>query len=107
MPVDFGNLYAENVPWGIAYTSVELALGGGFAWLGADHMCRGDDCDEWSDAERTGAIALISGYIVVKLVAGTHASFAAQRFNEEHRSFAAPLIVPTTSGAVFGWQGTF
>ena len=107
MPIDFGNLYAENIGWGITYTSVELAVGSGIVWIGADHMCHGNSCEEWSDGERTGMIALISGYIVVKLAAGTHASFAAQSFNEEHRSIAAPLVMPTTSGAVLGWQGTF
>jgi hypothetical protein len=108
MPIDFGNLYAENIAWGIAYTSVELAVGSGIVWIGVDHMCRGSDCaGDWSDAERTGMIALISGYIVVKLIAGTHASLAAQRFNEERRTLAVPLIVPTTGGAVLGWHGTF
>ena len=107
MPIDFGNLYAENLAWGIAYTSGELALGSGILWIGTDHMCHGSNCDDWSDGERTGMIVLISGYIVMKLVAGTHAAFAAQRFNEEHRSYAAPVIVPTKSGALLGWQGTF
>jgi len=87
-------------------TSVDPAVGSGIVWIGVDHRCRGSDSADWSDAERTGMIALISGYIVVKLIAETHASLAAQHFNEERRSLPVPRIVPT-SGAVVGRQGTF
>lgn len=107
MPIDFGNLYAENIPWGIAYTTVELALGGGMLWLAAGHMCHGTECDKWSGGESSGMVALVSAYVIVKLVAGTHASLAAARFNDDRHALAAPVIIPMRNGALLRWHATF
>jgi hypothetical protein len=108
MPIDFGNLYAENVPWGIVYTSAELALGTGILWIGGGHMmCRSSDCDDWTDKERAATIAFVSGYLAVKLAAGTHASFAAERFNREQALLSLPLVVPTRDGATLFWSAAF
>jgi hypothetical protein len=110
VPVDFGNLYAENVGWGIAYTGAEIALSSGMMWLGASHMCHGgaNGCGDWSNAERSTMIGLVAGYVIVKVVAGVHAASAAHRFNDEHRDPTwQATILPFRGGAVLGSIITF
>lgn len=107
VPIDFGNLYAENTGWGIAYTSVELGLGGSMLWMGMGHMCHSEECDSWSDNQRLTMLGLVSGYVAVKLGAGIHATYAAEEFNARQRAAAFPVISPTTGGALVGWQLRF
>ena len=83
VPVDFGNLYAENLGWGIAYTSVELSLATAMMLVGGSHMGMGHgDGNAWSDRDRNVVIGLVAGYVVTKLAAAVHASYAARDFNE-------------------------
>lgn len=107
VPVDFGNFYAENVGWGIAYTSGQLALGGAMMWIGAGHMCHGgsgNGCSSWSDTERNSMVGLVAGYVALKVVAAVHASEAAEDFNRVH---ASPVVTPTNGGVMFGWTASF
>ena len=107
-PVDFGNLYAENVGWAMTYTSVELALMTGMMWLGADHMChRGGRCGDWSDVETGGMVALATGYVGVKIVSGIHAASAARSLNEAGRIRLIPVVAPTSGGASVGVAASF
>lgn len=101
VPVDFGNLYAENVGWGMAYTGVELALGTGMMWLGASHMCHDrNDCGDWSSAETAGMVSLVGAYVSVKILAGVHAASAARTFNEARGTMSwYPIVAPTAGGA--------
>ena len=108
VPVDFGNLYAENVGWAMAYTSAQLALMTGMMWLGAGHMCHARDrCADWSGAETGGMVALAIGYVGVKIVSGVHAAGAARDFNEAGRTRLVPVVVPTSGGASFGVAAAF
>lgn len=101
VPVDFGNLYAENVGWGMAYTGAELALGTGMMWLGTSHMCHDrSDCGDWSGAETAGMATLVGAYVSVKILAGVHASSAARDFNEARGTTSwYPIVAPTAGGA--------
>jgi hypothetical protein len=110
MPVDFGNLYAENFGWGMAYTAVELSLATPLVWLGAQHMCGGhsrydDGCDEWSDTEKTWALGLVSGYVGVKLLSAVHAGYAARAYNERHEQDerSSLSVLPLRDGFGLGW----
>lgn len=106
VPVDFGNFYAENVDWGLVYTTGELALAGGMMWLGASHMCHtSDGCGSWSAAERNGMVGLGVGYVALKIIAAVHAASAARDFNEEARF--VPTAMATSSGAVLGIAAVF
>jgi len=108
LPVDFGNFYAENLPWGIAYTGAELALGTSIVWVaGGPMMCGHGDCDGWSDGKRVATIALVSGYVATKFVAGIHASIAAQRYNERNEAVSLPFVVPQKNGVLAGWRINF
>lgn len=83
VPVDFGNLYAENLGWGIAYTSVELSLATAMMLVGGSHMSMGHgEGNAWSDRDRNVVIGLVAGYAVTKLMAAVHASYAARAFND-------------------------
>jgi hypothetical protein len=106
VPVDFGNLYAENVSWGIAYTGAQLALGGAMMWMGGSRMCHGA-CGDWSDTDRNAIVGFAAGYVLVKLVAGVHAASAASAFNEAHRPAGQPILVPAREGALLGWGVRF
>ena len=54
----------------MVYTGTELALAGGMMWLGAGHMChRADGCGDWSGPETAGMVALVTGYVAVKVIA--------------------------------------
>lgn len=108
VPVDFGNLYAENVGWGMVYTGTELALAGGMMWLGAGHMChRADGCGDWSGPETAGMVALVTGYVAVKVIAGVHASSSARDFNERAKRTLYPGIAPTRDGAALSLVAAF
>ena len=85
MPVDFGNLYAENLGWGVAYTSIELTLALPAMWLGVGHMWHGgagDSCNAWSTSEQEFLVGLVVAYVGVKIVAAMQAGAAAREFNE-------------------------
>lgn len=99
VPVDFGNLYAENVGWGIVYTAAELSLTTPMMWLMGGHMGHANDAPRsWSAGERNGMIAFMSSYMVVKLAAAIHAGYAAADFNRG--ADAAATVVPLKSGAM-------
>ena len=111
MPVDFGNLYADNIGWGVAYTALELSLALPAVWLGGSHMGHGSRDNEWSSDERQLGLVLVTAYITVKLLAGLHAGYAAMAFNEAH---AKPPDAPAAtrsqgstvtgaSHALFSW----
>lgn len=108
VPVDLGNLYAENVGWALAYTSAELTLMTGMMWLGAGHMCHDRDrCADWSDVEAGGMVALAVGYVGVKLVSGVHAASAAREFNERAPTRLIPMVTPTSGGVSIGMGASF
>lgn len=108
LPVDFGNLYAENLGWGIAYTAVELSLIAPVMWFVGGHMDhRRNDTRDWSESERNGMIALVSGYVVVKLAAGIHAGYAASDFNRAGADVARAAVVPRRGGALLQFDRTF
>jgi hypothetical protein len=102
MPVDFGNFYAENATWGVAYTSVELGLMVPMLWIagghGMGHHSFYGSRDPWTSTDRNWMIGLVSGYVVVKVVAGLHAARAAESFNDRQQRISA-TIVPTSGGA--------
>lgn len=103
VPVDFGNLYAENVGWGTAYTVAELGLGAGMMWVGADHMCHGGSCSGWSGGETSAMVAMVAGYVAIKVVAAVQATEAARAFDEVHGITAwVPVVAPTNGGASLG-----
>lgn len=86
LPVDFGNLYAENLAWGVAYTGLELALMIPMMVLVGSHMDHGGNADQrWSSGEQVAAVSLVSVYVLVKLVAGLQAGAAARSFNADAR----------------------
>lgn len=109
VPVDFGNLYAENIAWGAAYTAAEVALMTPMMWLVGDHMHHGNDANRtWSAEERGWAVGLVTGYVLVKIASGVHAGFAAASFNREHGAAASlylPSVAAIPGGAVLGMQG--
>ena len=108
VPVDFGNLYAENLGWGIAYTSVELSLMAPMMWIGVSHMNHGGQSgNTWSDNERFTMVGLVAGYVAVKLAAGVHAGYAAADLNRRYTRPMAMSIVPAQGGAVAAWQRGF
>lgn len=112
VPVDFGNLYAENVAWGVAYTTVELTLAAPMMWMVGSHMHH-DNADDrtWSAGERSWEIALVSGYVFVKVASGIHAGYAAARFNTAHERarllFPVPGVAVVPGGAALSAVGTF
>ena len=100
MPVDFGNLYAENIAWGIAYTSIELSLMAPMFFIAADHgMGHSTTSNPWSSSDRNWMIGLVSGYVVVKVVSGLHAAHNAEDFNHDHSPRFSAAIVPSSGGA--------
>lgn len=111
VPVDFGNLYAENIPWGAAYTTAEVVLMTPMMWLLGDHMHHGNEVDRtWSDEERGWAAGLVAGYVLVKVVSGVHAGFAAASFNREHGSaalFTLPSVATIPGGALLDIRKEF
>lgn len=100
LPVDFGNLYAENIGWGIAYSAAELSLMVPAMWLVGGHMGGRDGTRDWSGGDRATMIGLATGYVAVKLVAGLHAGHAARQHNAEQRIVPHAAVVPTRGGAL-------
>jgi len=109
LPVDFGNLYAENLAWGVAYTAIEVSLMAPMMWLGGSHMHRGYGAGDrsWSANEKNAVVGLASGYVVVKLVAGLHAGYAAKALNRAYGPAPMAYVAPTAGGAVLGWGRAF
>ena len=106
LPIDFGNLYAENVGWGIAYSAVEVSLLAPMMWMTGQHMNHGsNDNGGWSGMETGAMMGLGSTYVVVKLVSGLHASYAARRFNREGGFSSMAAVLPTAGGAMVAWTG--
>jgi hypothetical protein len=91
LPVDFGNLYAENLAWGVTYTGLELALMVPMMWLAGRHMGHDGNADRWSSGEKAFFIGNIAAYVVVKLIAGLHAGSAARSFNAAHANSGSGL----------------
>ena len=101
VPVDFGNLYAESIGWGMAYTSVELALMAPMMFIVGDHgMGHSVTSTPWSSSDRNWMIGLVSGYVVVKVVSGLHAAHNAEVLNHDHLPRVSAAIVPASGGAV-------
>jgi hypothetical protein len=106
LPIDFGNLYAENVGWGIAYSAVEVSLLAPMMWMTGQHMNHGSsDNRGWSGMETGAMMGLGSTYVVVKLVSGLHASYAARRFNREWGGSSVAAVLPISGGAMLAWTG--
>jgi hypothetical protein len=106
LPIDFGNLYAENLGWGIAYTAIEVSLMAPMMWMTSAHMNHGGGADRnWSGME-TGAMAgFVSGYVLIKLASGLHAGYAARRFNRAYEPTTTALVAPAPGGALLVWSG--
>lgn len=103
LPIDFGNFYAENVGWGVAYTGAQVGLAGGMMWIGGAHACHGGrDCGDWSDLDRGLMIGLAGGYLAIKVVAALHAASAAGDFNASHQT-ASFWLSPAPGGLVLGF----
>ena len=106
LPIDFGNLYAENLGWGIAYSAVEVALLAPMMWMTGQHMNHGSNDDRgWSGMETGAMMGMGSTYVVVKLVSGLHAAHAARTFNREGGFSSTAAVLPTVGGAMFAWTG--
>ena len=100
LPVDFGNLYAESVGWGLAYTSVELALVTPMMFIVGEHgMGHSATSNPWSSSDRNWMIGLVSGYVVVKVASGLHAAHNAEVYNNNHAPRLSAAIVPASGGA--------
>lgn len=100
LPVDFGNLYAENIGWGIAYTTLELGLMAPMIFIAADHgMGHSATANAWTSRDRNWMIGLVSGYVAIKLVSALHAAHAAEVFNRDQRARFGAAIVPSANGA--------
>lgn len=103
VPVDFGNLYAGNIGWGIAYTALEVGLMAPMAFIVGDHgmgMGYRGTANPWTSTDRNWMIGLVSTYVVVKLVSGVHAAHAADVFNREQQSHFSAAIVPAAGGGM-------
>lgn len=106
-PVDLGNLYAENVGWGVAYTAAEVAVAGAAVWLMWEHMgcpCHGGmaESHSWSSRQMMAAGSLAAGYVGLKLVAALHAGRSAERFNARQQSIVWVVPLPGGAGAALG-----
>lgn len=103
LPIDFGNLHAENLGWGIAYTAIEVSLMAPMMWVVGGHMGHGGvDDRRWSDGERGAMIGLLTGYVAVKLVSGLHAGYAASAYNRRYDPRAMAFVLPTRGGGIAG-----
>jgi hypothetical protein len=107
LPIDFGNLYAENLGWGIAYTAIETSLLAPMMWMTGQHMNHGTSTDRsWSRMETGAMMGFISGYVVVKVISGVHAGYAARSFNTGYSPRAMATVAPAPGGAFFVWSGS-
>jgi len=108
LPIDFGNLYAENLSWGVAYTAIEVSLMAPMMWVAGQHMGHGTSGDrDWSGAERGAMVGLVSGYVAVKLVAGLHAGYGARAFNRRYEPRTTAFVTPSPGGALLSWSTGF
>lgn len=108
LPIDFGNLYAENIGWGMAYTAIEVSLMAPMMWMTGEHMDHGTtDNRTWSGRETGAMVGLVSGYVVVKLVAGLHAGYASRAFNRAYEPRTMGFVAPIPGGALLAWSRTF
>lgn len=106
LPIDFGNLYAENVGWGIAYTAVEASLLAPMMWMTGTHMNHGTGGDRtWSSMETDAMIGFTSGYVLVKIASAVHAGYAAGKFNERYAPRMTAWVAPVREGALLVWSG--
>lgn len=106
LPIDFGNFYAENLGWGVFYSAVEVSLLAPMMWMTGSHMDHGtNDQRSWSGME-TGAMAgMISGYVLLKVISGVHAGYAAREFDQRQGTGTMGFVVPTSGGAMLAWGG--
>ncbi len=106
LPIDLGNFYAENLGWGVAYTAIEVSLLAPMMWMTGEHMNHGMGDDRtWSGRETGTMMGLVSGYIVVKVISGLHAGYAAQAFDRFYEPRTTALIAPVRGGALLTWAG--
>jgi len=105
-PIDFGNLYAENLGWGVAYTAIEVSLMAPMMLVVGQHMDHGAGVDRgWSGADRGTMVGLVAGYVAVKLIAGLQAGYAARSFNQAYEPRATAFVAPAPGGAMLTWSG--
>jgi hypothetical protein len=108
LPIDFGNLYAENLGWGVAYTAIEVSLLAPMMWMTGEHMDHGaSDNRAWTGRETGAMVGLVCGYAVVKVVSGLHAGYAAQAFNRSYEPRMTSFVAPVRGGALLAWSGIF
>jgi hypothetical protein len=101
LPIDFGNLYAENIGWGVAYSALEVSMMVPMMWFVGGHMNhRWDDDRRWSSGESNTMVGLVAGYVAVKLVAGLHAGYAARGLNRRTGSDPFAGVLPVRGGGV-------
>ncbi len=106
LPVDFGNLYAGNLAWGVAYTAIEVSLMAPMMWFAGTHMDHGGNVGRsWSTGERGTMIGLVAGYVGVKLVAGLHAGYAARGFNARYGRGPMLGALPVPGGGMLALSG--
>jgi len=105
LPIDFGNLYAENLGWGIAYTAIEVSLLAPMMWMTGQHMDHGNGDDRrWSGMEKGTMMGAVSAYVLVKIVASVHAGYAADAFNRTYQARGIAFVTPTAGGALLAWN---
>lgn len=108
LPIDVGNLYAENLAWGIGYSAVEVSLMAPMVWLAEEHAGHGSGDDRgWTRNERGAMIGLVTGYVVVKLAAAWYAGNAARAFNQSYEARALAFVAPERRGATLVWSRGF
>lgn len=102
MPIDFGNFYAENTGWALAYTTLELGLMTPMVFIAGGHggMGYSGNTNVWSNEDRNWMIGLVSSYVAVKLVSAYHASRAAESFNHADQPRLSAVIVPAPGGGM-------
>lgn len=108
LPVDFGNFYAENFGWGLAYSAIEVTLMTPMMWFAGEHMDHGSgDNRSWSGAEERTMVGLVAGYVAVKVVAGLHAGYTVQSLNRPFEPGATAVVVPARGGISLALSRTF
>ena len=109
VPIDFGNLYAENIAWGVGYSAVEIGLMVPMMFIVGGHMNGGmwgsssaSNYSPWTSGDRAAFIGLLSGYVVVKLVAGLHAGHVVDVHNQElaQAPRVSAIVLPTAGGGL-------
>lgn len=92
-PIDFGNLYAKNVGWAVAYSGAELAIATPAVWIAAEHACGAPSCRDWSDGHGAAVVGLTAAYLVIKLVSGIHAAAASDDYNARQLRAASGFTI--------------